>query len=328
MSENEHKIIARGLSVLELESRAILALSQSIGESFVKACQTLLACQGRVVVTGMGKSGHIARKIAATLASTGTPAIFLHPAEASHGDLGMITPKDVLLLLSYSGETDELLHILPIIKRLGVPIIALTGSPKSSLALQSNIHIDVGIPKEACPLGLAPTTSTTASLAMGDALALSVLELRGFTAEEFAKSHPRGRLGKRLLLKIEDIMHKDEAVPKVEEDATILDAVLEMTQKRLGFTTIVMKNNQDKLLGIFTDGDLRRTLERNVNLYQTRIKDVMSQSCKQMITGTLAYEAIHLMETEPKSFALPVLDPEGKLVGALNMHNLLKAGVV
>lgn len=328
MSSNEQTIIARGLSVLELEARAIQAVSKTIGQAFVLACNTMLNCQGRVVVTGMGKSGHIARKIAATLASTGTPAIFLHPAEASHGDLGMITQKDVLLLLSYSGETDELLCILPLIKRLQVPIISLTGNPKSRLAECSNIHLDVGIPKEACPLGLAPTASTTASLAMGDALALSILELRGFTADDFAQSHPRGRLGRRLLLKIEDIMHKEEAIPRVTEDAKLLDAVLEMTGKSLGFTTIVMKNDPNHLLGIFTDGDLRRTLEKGMNLYEISIKEVMSKTCKKITTGSLAYDAIHLMESEPKSFALPVLNPEGKLVGAMNMHNLLKAGVL
>lgn len=327
-TEIERKAIARALSVLEIEARAIQELASRIGKTFVSACEKVLACEGRVVVSGMGKSGHIGRKIAATLASTGTPAIFLHPGEASHGDLGMITPKDLLLTLSNSGETDEILLILPLIKRLGVPIVALTGNASSTLSKYADIHLDVSIHEEACPLGLAPTASTTAALAMGDALAITVLEMRGFTVEEFAQSHPSGRLGKRLLLKVSDLMHKDDAIPRVTESAVITDAVLEMTQKKLGFTTIVETNNPSHMLGIFTDGDLRRTIERNLDLQKTPIKQVMTKTCKLIEADTLAHQAIHLMETDPKSFVLPVVDKHGALVGALSMHNLLNSGVV
>lgn len=327
MLVDEQKIIKRGLAVLEIEAAAISDLTQKINQSFVKACQIILSCQGRVVITGMGKSGHIARKIAATLASTGTPTFFLHPAEASHGDLGMLTKQDALLALSNSGETDEIISILPLVKRLGIPIISMTGKPDSSLAKLSSAHLDVAVKKEACPLGLAPTASTTAALAMGDALALAVLEARGFTAEDFAQSHPSGRLGKRLLLKIEDIMHKGPAIPRVTENAKLSIALMEMTQKRLGFTTIVSEDDPEQLLGIFTDGDLRRTFEKGLNIHETMIADVMTKKCKHMVVGALASEAIHLME-KIKSFDLPVLDEEGKLVGALNLHDLLQAGVL
>lgn len=324
---DEQKIIQRGLNVIEIEAAAIQGLAQKINQSFIKAARIILSCKGRVVVTGMGKSGHIARKIAATMASTGTPTFFLHPAEASHGDLGMLTKQDVLLILSNSGETEEILSILPLVKRLGIPIISLTGNKESSLSKLSNAHVDVTVKKEACPLGLAPTASTTAALAMGDALALAILEARGFTADDFAKSHPSGRLGKRLLLKIEDIMHKGPAVPRVTENARLSAALMEMTQKRLGFTTVVSENDPEKLLGIFTDGDLRRTFEKNLNIHETFIRDVMTKNCQYMQVGALASEAIHLME-KIKSFDLPVLNQEGKLVGALNLHDLLQAGVM
>ncbi len=327
MLVDEQKIIKRGIAVLEIEAAAISDLTQKINQSFVKACQIILNCKGRVVITGMGKSGHIARKIAATFASTGTPTFFLHPAEASHGDLGMLTKQDALLALSNSGETDEIISILPLVKRLGIPIISMTGKPDSSLAKLSSAHLDVAVKKEACPLGLAPTASTTAALAMGDALALAVLEARGFTAEDFAQSHPSGRLGKRLLLKIEDIMHKGPAIPRVTENAKLSIALMEMTQKRLGFTTIVSEDDPEQLLGIFTDGDLRRTFEKGLNIHETMIVDVMTKKCKHMIVGALASEAIHLME-KIKSFDLPVLDEQGKLVGALNLHDLLQAGVL
>lgn len=324
---DEQKIILRARKVLEIESAAINELTQKINHSFIKACQIVIGCKGRVVVTGMGKSGHIARKIAATMASTGTPTFFLHPAEASHGDLGMLTKQDVLLALSNSGETEEILSILPLVKRLGVPIISMTGNPNSSLANFSDAHVDVTVKKEACPLGLAPTASTTAALAMGDALALAVLEARGFTANDFAQSHPSGRLGKRLLLKIEDIMHKGPAVPRVSENAKLSMALMEMTQKRLGFTTVVAMDDPEQLLGIFTDGDLRRTFEKGLNIHETPISEVMTKNCKHMVVGALASEAINLME-KIKSFDLPVLNLEGKLVGALNLHDLLQAGVV
>lgn len=324
---DEQKMIQSALNVLEIEAEAIASLAKKINQSFITACRIILACKGRVVITGMGKSGHIARKIAATMASTGSPTFFLHPAEASHGDLGMLTKQDALLVLSNSGETDEILYILPLVKRLGIPIISLTGNSESSLAKWSDAHLDVSVKQEACPLGLAPTASTTAALAMGDALALAVLEARGFTAEDFAQSHPRGRLGKRLFLKIEDIMHKGPAIPRVFENATISVALMEMAQKRLGFTTIVAQANPEHLLGIFTDGDLRRTFEKGLNIHETLITEVMTRNCKHMIVGALASEAVHLME-KIKSFDLPVLDLEGKLVGALNLHDLLQAGVL
>lgn len=327
MLVNDKNITALARTVLEIEAQAIAALAERIDDAFVKACRTILACEGRVVVTGIGKSGHISKKIAATMASTGTPTFFLHPAEAVHGDLGMLTKQDVLLTLSYSGETNEILQILPLVKRLGIPIISLTGNPLSTLARLTDIHLDVSIHQEACPLGLAPTASTTAALAMGDALALAVLEARGFTAEDFAQSHPAGRLGKRLLLKIEDVMHQDLAVPRVPQDALLADALIEMTQKRMGFTTIVDSNDPSTLIGIFTDGDLRRTFERGFNVHQTPIAQVMTSPCKFITIGTLASEAIHIMETM-KSFVLPVLNYEGKLVGALNMHDLLQIGVL
>lgn len=324
---DKQNLIALGQSVLEIEAKAILGLKKRIDGQFLKACQIILDCKGHVVVTGMGKSGHIAKKIAATLASTGTPTFFLHPAEASHGDLGMLTRKDIVLALSYSGETAELLCILPLIKRLNLPIISFTGNSDSSLAKFADIHLEVSVGKEACPLGLAPTASTTAALAMGDALALTVLEARGFTAEDFAQSHPRGSLGKRLLLKIEDIMHKGEALPKVSLKASLSEALIEMTQKRLGFTTIVDLNDSASLCGIFTDGDLRRAFAKGLDIHKTPISEVMTKNCRTMKVGTLASEAIHVMETI-ESFALPVLDLEGKLVGALNMHDLLQSGVV
>lgn len=327
MSVKEHNIIALGQNVLNIEAQAIQSLANRIDENFVRACQYLLKCEGRIVVAGIGKSGHIGKKIAATLASTGTPAFFLHPAEASHGDLGMITSKDVVLALSNSGETEEILTLLPLIKRLNSPIIALTGAPQSTLAKFSDIHLDVSVPKEACPLGLAPTASTTATLAMGDALALAVLEMRGFTVQDFARSHPGGRLGRRLLLKIEDIMRKDAAIPRVFKDALLFEALFEMTHKRLGFTTIVDPKDPQHLLGIFTDGDLRRVLNKKLDVHVTSIQTVMTQNCQTVTVGMLAAEALHIMETK-KILGLPVLDEHGKLIGVLDMHDLFKAGVL
>jgi len=327
MSVDKQKIIALALSVLEIESKAISDLTKIIDDKFVAACEILLQCEGRIVVTGMGKSGHIGRKVAATLSSTGTPALFLHPAEASHGDLGMITPKDVVFALSNSGETPEMLTILPLIKRLGVKIISLTGEPKSTLAKFSNVHLDISVAQEACPLGLAPTASTTAMLAMGDALALAVLETRGFTVKDFANSHPGGRLGRRLLLKIEDVMHVNAAVPRVSEEALLVDALMEMTEKRLGFTAIVSPLDPKNLVGIFTDGDLRRTLNRGLDVHQTHIKTVMTKNCTTVSSNLLAAEALSIME-KLKILVLPVVDEEGALVGALNMHDLFKAGVL
>lgn len=313
-------------AVLETEAEAILALRPRIDAAFFRACDYVLHCEGRIVVTGMGKSGHIGDKIAATLASTGTPAFFVHPGEASHGDLGMITPKDVVLALSNSGETDEILTILPIIKRLGVPLITLTGNPESRLSRAASANIDVSVEKEACPLGLAPTASTTASLAMGDALAIALLESRGFTEEDFARSHPAGSLGRRLLLRIEDLMHTGDTVPVVAQGASLNEALLEMSRKGLGMTTI--RDEEGKLAGIFTDGDLRRLLDHGeIAINRIAIADVMHRDCIRVEAHLLAAEALRIME-DKRVNALPVVDSEQHIVGALNMHDLLRAGVV
>ncbi len=314
-----------GLAVLDTEAAAIEALKTRIDDDFVRACHYMLDCEGRVVVIGMGKSGHIGSKIAATLASTGTPAFFVHPGEASHGDLGMITAKDVVVALSNSGTTEEILTILPIIKRLNVPLIALTGNPQSQLAQAASVNLDVRVEKEACPLGLAPTASTTAALAMGDALAISLLEVRGFTSDDFARSHPGGKLGRRLLLLIDDLIHTGDRVPRVATGTLICDALLEMTQKGLGATAVV--NDENHVEGIFTDGDLRRALDGNVDLHHTSINDVMTHDCTLISPGLLAAEALKIME-DGKFNALLVIDDDKQLIGALNMHDLLRAGVV
>ena len=322
---NDSTLKKLGLAVLETEAAAVNALKSRIDEDFVRACHYMLDCEGRVVVIGMGKSGHIGSKIAATLASTGTPAFFVHPGEASHGDLGMITAKDVVLALSNSGATEEILTILPIIKRLHVPLIALTGNPQSALAEAANVNIDVAVEEEACPLGLAPTASTTAALAMGDALSISLLEVRGFTSDDFARSHPGGKLGRRLLLLIDDLMHTGERIPRVASGTLICDALLEITRKGLGATAIVDDDNI--VQGIFTDGDLRRTLDHAVNLSVTPIDELMTRDCTLISPGLLAAEALQIME-EGKFNALLVVDDNKQLVGALNMHDLLRAGVV
>ena len=316
---------ALGLAVINTELEAISVLRDRINDDFITACQHLLKCEGRIVVIGMGKSGHIGGKIAATLASTGSPAFFVHPGEASHGDLGMITDKDVVLALSNSGETSEILTILPLIKRLGVPLISLTGKPHSTLAKTAAAHLDVSVDKEACPLGLAPTSSTTATLVMGDALAIALLEARGFTAEDFALSHPGGNLGRRLLLHVSDIMHTDTDIPRVKHDALISDALMEITDKGLGMTAIV--DDADKLIGIFTDGDLRRVLSQTVDIHTTQLADYMSTDCKTGLAHMLAAEALELMQRH-KINALLILNQEQQLVGAINMHDLLRAGVV
>ena len=323
MDERRLRELAR--AVIETEARAVTALGERIGPEFVHACRHMLDCEGRIVVIGMGKSGHIGGKIAATLASTGTPAFFVHPGEASHGDLGMITERDVVLALSNSGETDEILTILPLIKRLGVPLIALTGNPGSRLAREADVHLDVSVEKEACPLGLAPTASTTATLVMGDALAVSLLETRGFTADDFARSHPGGRLGKRLLLHVADVMHTGEAIPRVHPEDT-LDAVLvEMTRKGLGLA--IVSDDDDRVLGVFTDGDLRRVLDHGqVDVHRLVIHEVMTSPCRTITAERLAAEALQLMD-EKRINALPVVDASGRLIGALNMHDLLRAGV-
>jgi arabinose-5-phosphate isomerase len=312
--------------VIAIEARAITGLATRIDGGFLRACQLMLACKGRVVVSGMGKSGHIARKIAATLASTGTPAFFVHPAEASHGDLGMILDRDVVLALSNSGETDELLMVLPLIKRQGVPLIAMSGNPNSSLAKLADAHLDVSVTEEACPLGLAPTASTTAALVMGDALAVALLEARGFTAEDFARSHPAGSLGRRLLLKISDIMHVGERLPSVGEHASVSEALVEMTRKGLGMTGVI--DSEQRLLGVFTDGDLRRTLDdAALDLRATAVTRVMTRRPKTLAPENLAVEAARLME-DFKIHAVLVVDADQRLVGALNIHDLLRARVV
>ncbi|MCX7089369.1 MAG: KpsF/GutQ family sugar-phosphate isomerase [Methylococcales bacterium] len=305
--------------------QAVEALIPRVDGHFVAACELMLACRGRVVVTGMGKSGHIAGKIAATLASTGTPAFFVHSGEASHGDLGMITQQDVVLALSNSGETAEILTLLPIIKRLGVPLIAMTGNARSTLAKFASVHIDVSVVQEACPLGLAPTASTTAALVMGDALAVSLLETRGFTRDDFALSHPGGSLGRRLLLLVSDVMHMGVQIPCVEETALISAALLEMTQKKLGMTAVV--NRLQQLVGIFTDGDLRRMLANNVDIHQDTIGSVMTPHCVVITAGILAAEAMRIME-QKKINALCVVDADNHLIGALNMHDLIHAGLL
>ncbi len=311
--------------VLLIESEAVSAQQQCLDDNFDKACEILLNCQGRVVVTGMGKSGHIGSKLAATLASTGTPAFFVHPGEASHGDLGMITKHDVVMALSFSGETGEILSLMPVIKRLGVPLVAITGAANSALATLSDVHLHIKVKKEACPMNLAPTASTTATLALGDAIAVSLLTARGFKKEDFALSHPGGSLGRRLLLHVDDIMHSGEDFPAVSEDILIKDALLEMTRSRLGMTAII--SGAGDLLGIYTDGDLRRTLEAQVNVHEMTIADVMTRSCTTVPQGTLAFEALRIME-QNKINGLIIVDEQDKPVGALNMYDLLKAGVV
>ena len=319
-------IVRSARAVIATEAAAIAELEPRIDAAFVEACRLILACRGRVVVTGMGKSGHVARKIAATLASTGTPSFFVHPGEASHGDLGMIQPDDVVLALSYSGETDELLFILPTIKRQGIPLIALTGRPNSSLASQADVHIDGSISTEACPLGLAPTTSTTAALVLGDALAIALLEARGFTSDDFARSHPAGSLGRRLLLRISDVMHAGDDVPRVPPEASLTAALVEMTRKHLGMTAVV--DEQQRLLGVFTDGDLRRALDdEGVNLRGATVAALMTRGPKTIGPDKLAAEAAQLMEKH-QIHGLLVVDDAQRVVGALNIHDLLRARVV
>jgi arabinose-5-phosphate isomerase len=324
---NDQALISYGLTVLEIEAAALSNLAKRLDHSFVQACRAILACKGRVIVTGIGKSGHIARKIAATFASTGTPAFFLHPAEAVHGDLGMITEHDLVVALSKSGDTEEILNFAPLLKRRGITIITLSCEPKSPIAALADIYLDVSVEREACALGLAPTASTTATLAMGDALAVSLLQARGFTADDFASSHPGGKLGRRLLIKIQDIMHSAENLPKVFTETKLSEAILEISEKRLGMTTIVERSNPSKLMGIFTDGDLRRAIGKNLDVHTTTMGDIMTTKFSSICADKLAAEALHLMQ-DKKISALPVLDREDQLVGALNIHDLFQAGVV
>lgn len=319
-------LAASGRRVVEIEARALDALALRIDGAFSAACQLILGCKGRVVTMGMGKSGHIAHKIAATLASTGTPAFYVHPAEAGHGDLGMIIDADVVLALSYSGESEEILTLLPVLKRQGNSVIAMTGKATSTLAREGDLHLDVSVPAEACPLALAPTSSTTACLAMGDALAVALLEARGFTADDFARSHPSGSLGRRLLLHITDVMHSGNDVPRVGPDATLGEALVEMSRKRLGMTAVV--DAQDRLQGLFTDGDLRRTLDNQaLDVRTAMIAEVMTRQPRTIAADQLAVEAARMMETH-KIGGLIVVDDAGRVVGALNVHDLLRARVV
>jgi arabinose-5-phosphate isomerase len=309
----------------DIEGAALSALRARLDGSFVAACRICLACRGRVIVTGMGKSGHVAHKIAATLASTGTPAFFLHPGEASHGDIGMITRGDALLALSNSGETPEVLALLPPIKRLAIPLIALTGNATSTLARAADVHLDVGVPQEACPHNLAPTASTTAALVMGDALAVALLEARGFSADDFARSHPGGSLGRRLLLHVEDIMRRGDSLPRVGADTRLAEGLLEMSRKGLGMTAVL--DAQQHVIGIFTDGDLRRALDRRVDVHSAIMRDVMTPGGRSIGARELAAAAAQLMELH-RVTALLVTDSERHLIGALNVHDLLRAGVV
>jgi len=309
---------------IRIEAEAVAALDKVITEDFAKACDYLLACKGRIIVTGMGKSGHIARKIAATLASTGSPAFFVHPGEASHGDMGMITQTDVVIALSNSGNTAEIVTLLPLIKRLGVPLISLTGSAKSTLAQSANINLDVSVKSEACPLDLAPTSSTTVALVMGDALAIALLEARGFTAEDFAFSHPGGALGRKLLLKVEDIMHKGARIPRVVINTRLSEALLEITAKGLGMTTVF--DEKGNLVGVFTDGDLRRALENNVDVHKATIGSLIGKKCTTITGHQLAAEALAIMESKSIT-ALVVVDEKNQVCGIVHLHDILKAGV-
>lgn len=319
------EILALASEVLAIEARAVDSLRARLDDAFLTACQMCLDTPGRIVVAGMGKSGHISRKIAATLASTGTPAFFVHPGEASHGDLGMITRQDVVLAISYSGETEEIITILPLVRRMGAKLIAMTGKPRSTLAKAADVHLDVSVSEEACPLNLAPTASTTATLAMGDALAVALLKLRGFTAEDFAMSHPSGSLGKRLLLRVADVMQTGDAIPAVSEEVPLTDGLMEMTEKGLGMTAIV--DGERRVAGIFTDGDLRRALDSGVDVRSTSMQDIMHKGCKTISADVLAVEAVRLME-ENKITSLLVVDDDQRLQGALNVHDLFRAGIM
>lgn len=311
--------------VLENEAEAIGDLVPRLGDGFAEACEICLACDGRVIVTGMGKSGHVGGKIAATLASTGTPSFFVHPGEASHGDLGMITPKDSVIAISNSGETAEIITILPLLKRLAVPLITMTGAPKSTLGDAADVVLNTAVREEACPLNLAPTSSTSATMAMGDALAVALLESRGFTEEDFALSHPGGSLGRRLLLRVEDVMYTGDDVPRISGDAVLADGLMEMTQKGLGMTAVVDETGH--VQGVFTDGDLRRALDRNVDLHETKMNEVMTGRGQTVRPDQLAAETVWIMQNK-RINGLLVLDAEDTLVGALNIHNLFRAGVM
>ncbi|MCS2165991.1 arabinose-5-phosphate isomerase KdsD [Scandinavium manionii] len=313
-----------GLDVLEIEREGLAQLDQFINQDFALACEKIAYCGGKVVVMGMGKSGHIGRKLAATFASTGTPSFFVHPGEAAHGDLGMVSPQDVVIALSNSGESNEILALIPVLKRLHVPLICMTSRPESSMGKAADIHLCVSVPKEACPLGLAPTSSTTAALVMGDALAVALLKARGFTAEDFALSHPGGALGRKLLLRVNDIMHTGDEIPHVSPDASLRDALLEITRKNLGLTVIC--DDQMKIEGIFTDGDLRRVFDMGVDVRNMNIADVMTRGGIRVRPGILAVDALNLMQSRHITCVM-VADGD-HLLGVIHMHDLLRAGVV
>ena len=322
---NDETLRKMGLAVIEAEARAVQSLGERLDDDFNRACHAMLTCKGRIIVIGMGKSGHIGGKIASTLASTGSPAFFVHPGEAAHGDFGMITADDVIIAVSNSGETDEIITLLPLIKRLGVPLIALCGKRHSSLGEAATCYLDISVDEEACPLNLAPTSSTTVTLVMGDALAIALLETRGFNERDFARSHPAGRLGRRLLLHINDVMHTGDKMPVVNDTVTLSEALLEMSRKGLGMTAIV--NEQQKLCGVYTDGDLRRTLDSGADIHNTSIAECMSKDFTCIQGDLLAEEALLTMQ-EKKINGLLVVDADNTLIGVLNMHDLLRAGVV
>lgn len=326
-SIDDQTLINTGLDVLEIEATSISHLSSKLDANFAKACRAILACEGRVIIIGIGKSGHVANKIAATFASTGTPAFFVHPVEAIHGDLGMITKNDLAILISKSGEADEILTLMPLLKRLGITLINITGNIKSTMASHADINLDASVDREACFLNLAPTASTTVAMALGDALAVSILKARGFTEDDFARSHPGGTLGKRLLVKISDIMHSGSNLPKVYKGAKLADVIMEISAKRLGMTTVVSESQPEQIIGICTDGDLRRAFTKDVSLQRSCIEDIMTCNFKTIFEDMLATEAVLLMQQHQIS-ALPVIDRNNKLVGALNLHDVFKAGVV
>jgi len=321
----ESVLLASARRTLGVEIAGLTAMSERLDGAFAAACHVCLGCLGRVVVTGMGKSGHVARKIAATLSSTGTPAFFLHPGEAGHGDIGMLTRGDVLLALSNSGETSEVLGLLPYVKRLALPLVAMTGHAESTLARAADVHLNVGVSTEACPHNLAPTASTTATLVMGDALAVALLEARGFSAEDFARSHPGGSLGRRLLMRVEDVMRRGDALPRIRLTAPLAEGLLEMTRKGLGLTAVL--DELDRVVGVFTDGDLRRVVDRRIDVHSASMSQVMTRGGRAIDSHELAPAAAQLMERH-RVTALLVVDPERRLIGALNVHDLMRAGVV
>lgn len=316
--------ISSGLRTIEIETDAVTHLRNRIDAQFVKACEMILNCRGRTIVTGMGKSGHIAKKIAATLASTGSPAFFVHPGEANHGDLGMITPNDVVIAISYSGNSTEIVSLLPLLKRSGIPIISMTANPSSPLGEVAEAHLDISVAREACPLALAPTASTTATLVLGDALAIALLEARGFTAEDFAFSHPGGALGRKLLLRVADIMHTGSAIPAVTSDTLLAQALMVMSEKGFGMTTII---DQGQLQGIYTDGDLRRSIDKGIDIRTTRVGELMNTHPKRVRDSTLAAEALKIME-QTKINVLLVTDEDDQLLGVIKINDILRAGII